>query len=302
MTGRKAGALGFTREVMGLTLGNKIGGSSGEGQKVRWSPDGEEFAVAFERGVVVFGMDSQPKLRILPSPITKVHQIHYVTLPGDDAYVLVISTEDGRIIFYSTMAPRKTKAGEPQNAAPGKAKKPNSKETDGSANRKESEKSESDPDNPTFLGHVGGREMGMVGRVKDFVILEADIPCNGDEVAQGFGIKNTKKTLFSASAGSDGTIRIWALDIERIKEHLTIVGSSAEPPSKKAKTAELDLPATSTARKTPQVGSLVGIYETGRRVTCLSGMAMEEGWNFDDSDGSEDESFKDESSDSSQDN
>ncbi|RPB24890.1 WD40 repeat-like protein [Terfezia boudieri ATCC MYA-4762] len=253
MTGRKAGALAFTREVMGSTLGNKIGGSSGDGQKVRWSPVGEEFAVAFERGVVVFGMDSQPKLRILPSPISKVHQIHYITLPGDDAYVLAISTEDGRIIFYSTTAPRKTKAEESEN--------------DGGI----------DIDNPIVLGHVGGREMGMVGRVKDFVILEAD------------------KALFPVSAGSDGTIRIWAVDIEQIKERLTAVGSSAEPPSKKAKKPESDQPAASAARKIPQLGNLVGIYETGKRVTCLSGMVMEEGWNINEADESdEDETDKDE--------
>lgn len=278
MTGRKAGALGFTREVMGSTLGNKIGGSSGEGQKVRWSPDGEEFTIAFERGAVVFGMDSQPKLRILPSPISKVHQIHYVTLPGDDTYILAISTEDGRIIFYSTTA-RKTK-------------KPNSKETE------DTEKDGNDIDNPIILGHIGGREMGMVGRVKDFMILEADVPCDGSEVAQEFET-NRKKALFSASAGSDGTIRIWALDIEGIKERLTAVGYNTEPPSQKAKTDDLIQPAAST-RKTLQIGSLVGIYETGRRVTCLSGMVMEEGWNFDDSEGG-DEDEEREGSDSSQD-
>ncbi|KAF8449869.1 WD40-repeat-containing domain protein [Terfezia claveryi] len=295
MTGRKAGALGFTREVMGSTLGNKIGGLSGEGQKVRWSPVGEEFAVAFERGVVVFGMDSQPRLRILPSPISKVHQIQYVTLPGDDAYVLAISTEDGRILFYSTTAPRKTKAEESENDAPGKTKKPNPREEKEDADGNESEKGGNDIDNAIVLGHVGGREMGMVGRVKDFVILEADVPCDAVEVAQEFGTKNRKKALFSVSAGSDGTIRIWTLDIEQIKERLTAVGSSAEPPSKKAKKAELDQPAASPARKIPQVGNLVGIYETGKRVTCLSGMVMEEGWNFDEVDeGDEDDNDKDE--------
>ncbi|KAF8426421.1 WD40-repeat-containing domain protein [Tirmania nivea] len=304
MTGRKAGALGFTREVMGSTLGNTIGGLSGEGQKVRWSPNGEEFAVAFERGVVVLGMDSQPKLRILPSPIAKVHQIHYVTLPGDDAYVLAISTEDGRIIFYSTTAPRKPKAQEPGNAAPGKIKKSNSKETIEDVDRNDSEQDGNDIDNPIVLGHVGGREMGMVGRVKDFVILEADMPCVGNEGAPEFETKNSQKALYLVSAGSNGTIRIWILDIERIKEPLTIVSSSAEPPSKKAKTAELDQPAASAARKTLQIGSLVGIYETGKRITCLSGMVMKDGWNLDDEDEDEDENNEDEEredSDSSQD-
>ena len=48
MTGRKVGALAFTKEFMG-TMGNRIGGISGEGQKIRWAPGGEKYAVAFER-------------------------------------------------------------------------------------------------------------------------------------------------------------------------------------------------------------------------------------------------------------
>ena len=289
MTGRKAGTLGFTREIMGSILGNKIGGLSGEGQKVRWSPDGKEFAIAFERGVVVFGMDSRPKLRILPSPISKIHQIQYATLSGYDAYVLAISTEDGRIIFYTTTAPPKTKA-EAKNA------------TDGN----ESGKGENDIDSPIVLGQVGGREMGMVRRVKDFVILAAEVPCDDNEVAQTqeFGTKDPKKALFLISAGSDGVIRIWTLDVAQIKKHLMGASAGTEPPSKKAKTAELDQPSASTARNIPQVGNLVGIYETGRRVTCLSGMVMEEGWSFDDYDEDDevhDEDEEREDSDNSQD-
>ena len=277
MTGRKAGALGFTKEVMGSILGNKIGGLSGEGQKVRWSPDGKEFAIAFERGVVVFGMDSQPKLRILPSPISRVHQIQYATLSGYDAYVLAISTEDGRIIFYTTTAPPKTKAEEAKKAAPN-IRKRKSNETKEDADENESGKGENDIDSPIVLGQVGGREMGMVGRVKDFIILTVEVPCDDDE-AQEFGTKGPKKALFLISAGSDGVIRIWTLGIAQIKKRLI---GSAEPSSKKAKTAELDQPSASITRNIPQVGNLVGIYETGRRVTCLSGMVMEEGWSFDD--------------------
>lgn len=291
MTGRKAGTLGFTKEVMGIELGNRIGGASGEAQKVRWSPDGEEFAVAFERGVIVFGMDSQPKLRILPSPISKVHQIHYVPLPGDDSYLLVISTEDGRMIFYSTRPQNQPDSAELPNSTNGKSK-PSSK-------RAEDNEAPNQPlniNNPIVLGQVGGREMGMMGRVKDFVVLEADVPSERDESSQ-----DKSKALFAVSAGSDGTIRIWNLHIEQLKNLLVGPNASLYPPNKKLKTTEAA--EATTTRKISQVGSLMGIYETGRRITCLSGMVVGEGWDVedeaedsgeedddeDDSDGSEDE-------------
>lgn len=283
MTGRKAGALGFTREVMGTALGTKIGGPGGEGKKVKWSPSGEEFSVAFERGVVVFGMDSQPKLRILPSPISKVHQIQYVTLPGDDANILAVSTEDGRIIFYSTNAP--DKISDLATAGDAESTEPTSKESKENAS---ADASDSDIDNPVVLGQLGGREMGMVGRVKDFIILNVDLPSD-EQPANETGDK--KRALVAVSAGSDGVIRIWNVDSERIKEGLRVVNSSAEPPSKRVKAAEpaQAVAAVASQRKAPQVGSLVGIYETGRRVTCLSAMAMDEGWSVPDEEEEEDD-------------
>ena len=54
VTGRKAGVLSFEREVLQGVGEGKWG--SGEGRKVAWNTVGDEFAVAFERGVVVFGM------------------------------------------------------------------------------------------------------------------------------------------------------------------------------------------------------------------------------------------------------
>ena len=54
VTARKAGVLNFEREVLqGVGEGKR---GSGEGRKVAWNTVGDEFAVAFERGVVVFGM------------------------------------------------------------------------------------------------------------------------------------------------------------------------------------------------------------------------------------------------------
>lgn len=54
VTGKKASVLNFERDLLqGVGEGKR---SKGEGQKVVWNTAGDEFAVAFERGVAVFGM------------------------------------------------------------------------------------------------------------------------------------------------------------------------------------------------------------------------------------------------------
>ena len=58
VTGKKAGVLNFTREILESVKEGKW--SSGEGRKISWDSRGEEYAVAFERGVVVFGIVSAP--------------------------------------------------------------------------------------------------------------------------------------------------------------------------------------------------------------------------------------------------
>jgi protein MAK11 len=56
VTGKKAGVLNFTRDLLSSVKEGKW--SSGEGRRIAWNPAGEEFAVAFEWGVVVFGIVS----------------------------------------------------------------------------------------------------------------------------------------------------------------------------------------------------------------------------------------------------
>lgn len=54
VTGKKAGVLSFERQLLqGIGEGRW---GSGEGRKVIWNTLGEEFAIGFERGAVVFGM------------------------------------------------------------------------------------------------------------------------------------------------------------------------------------------------------------------------------------------------------
>lgn len=56
MTGKKAGVLNFNRELLSSVKEGRW--STGEGRKVEWNSKGEEFAIAFEWGAVVFGIVS----------------------------------------------------------------------------------------------------------------------------------------------------------------------------------------------------------------------------------------------------
>jgi protein MAK11 len=142
VTGKKAGVLSFSREILSAVGEGRFG--SGEGRRVVWDSEGEEFAVGFERGAVVFGIDCKVKANIVPSPRTKIHQMHY--LPGTT--ILVVSTEDGRIMFYNTSLPDTSK---PQS--------------------EEKKKGEDYAPPCTLIAQLGGPAAGIAGRVKDFEII-----------------------------------------------------------------------------------------------------------------------------------
>ncbi|KAF8252554.1 WD40 repeat-like protein [Wilcoxina mikolae CBS 423.85] len=211
MTARKAGVLVFDRESVPLRFG-------AEGNRVEWASGGEEYAVAFERGVVVFGMDSKPKIRIELERRGKIHMLRYVGVPKgllgqEEEEVLAVSTEDGRVLFYATSA--------------------------------------KEVDKPVLLGTLGGRSLGMPGRVKDF-----SVACQGGR-------------MFVITAGSDGVVRVFDLCGEGSGIE---VGEDETEVTKKAKVEE-----KKKEEGDRQVGRLVGVYETGRRVTCMATMIMEEG-------------------------
>ncbi|KAK2785941.1 hypothetical protein FQN52_008208 [Onygenales sp. PD_12] len=102
LAGKKEGALNFDRKLLEAVKEGKW--SSGEGRKIEWNSEGSELAVAFERGVVVYTLDLATICTILPSPLTKLHQMKYVNVgtPDNKLELLALSTEDGRILFYST--------------------------------------------------------------------------------------------------------------------------------------------------------------------------------------------------------
>jgi protein MAK11 len=144
VTAKKAGVLNFGREILSAVGEGRFG--SGEGRRVCWDGEGEEFAVAFERGVVIFGIDCKPKAKIVPAPKTKIHQMHY--LPSNSqATTLLVSTEDGRVMLYDTSATS-----------------PDSED----ASKKWSK---DDVSSSKLIAQIGGPGAAISGRVKDFEIL-----------------------------------------------------------------------------------------------------------------------------------
>lgn len=99
----------------------------------------------------------------------------YVPRPADKEQsddLLAVSTEDGRVIFYSTT--------ELQEVA---------------------DEEESKIPSATPVAQIGGKQAGFPGRVKDFAILSLE--------AQA---KNIRDDLLVITGNSEGIVRIWKID------------------------------------------------------------------------------------------
>ncbi|OAA71335.1 WD40 repeat-like-containing domain protein [Cordyceps fumosorosea ARSEF 2679] len=181
VTGKKAGVLSFTRDM--LVQAGEGKHASGEGRRVVWgSADGaDEFAVTFDRDVIVFGMDSVPKCRVMPFK-SKLHQIAYLSIGGagqaeEEESVMAVSTEDGRVLFFST-------------------------KTD-DLERLEEEDGEGDKmPLARLVGQLGGRDAGVTSRVKDFVVLRSGLNAG---------------VLYVVTASSDGKVRVWTVMDEELR-------------------------------------------------------------------------------------
>ncbi|CAD6585279.1 MAG: hypothetical protein ASARMPREDX12_004185 [Alectoria sarmentosa] len=236
VTGKKAGILNFGRELLQSVGEDKW--ARGEGRRLEWNSLGEEFVVGFERGCAVFGMDSKPKCRILPSPLTKIHQLHYMASSGTDGEtkdLLTVSTEDGRILFYDTTGVVETQITKPA----------------------------SKPEIPILkaICQLGGAAEGLTGRVKDFEILKP----------------SSSEDFIIVTGSSDGAVRLWTVDESELLDEPSTsrdlngeVGISANGGDGKANGNAMKQPTTR------QVGLLLGTYEAGNRITCLKAFVMSE--------------------------
>lgn len=238
MTGKKAGVLNFERSLLG-EIGEGGRHSTGEGRRVIWgNVDGaDEFAVVFERDVVVFGMDSTPKCRLMTETRTKVHQAAYVSLDdkGENT-LLAVSTEDGRIIFFSTKEEHLT-----QPAADAKATLSTAR----------------------LVGQIGGKDDGVNGRIKEFAVIPSEID---PELAYVTGASSDGKVrLWTVDL-----TRLLAIDgqsAERSKGKQKEGEAAAAAKKKKAGVA-------SQGGTDRAVGTLAGTYETQNRITCLAAYLM----------------------------
>ncbi len=150
---------------------------------------------------------------------------------------LAVSTEDGRILFFST-------------ALTG--------ESEGEYN-----KAKIAIPNAQVIGQIGGSPEDFQGRIKDFEILK--LPA----------VEGSTGNLLIVAGSSGGLIRLWMLDPAQF-----VIGSanSTEPPNShlnnspngKGEANALNLALL------PQMGRLLGTYETGNRITCLKAYIMSE--------------------------
>ncbi|KAG6014171.1 hypothetical protein E4U43_006857 [Claviceps pusilla] len=239
VTGKKAGVLSFSRDM--LQQAGEGRHSTGEGRKVVWgSADGaDEFAVGFDRDIVVFGMDSVPKCRVMSCSggggggigggprRTKVHQFSYITVDEDDGLsLLAVATEDGRVVFFSTRAEHLSV---PAESGDSKSK------NDGAA--------ATTLPVAKVVGFVGGPCENIAGRIKDILVLPSTA---------------NSGVIYLVGAGSEGSIRVWALS----KAHLAAAASSGA-----------DSAAGEREHEKP-MGRLLGSCETQNRITCLAGYLM----------------------------
>lgn len=110
--------------------------------------------------------------------MTKLHQLHYVpNLPSTAGSVLAASTEDGRILFYSS-ASTVTPAASSDAVKKGR---------------------EVAVPSCRLLAQLGGRAAGLTSRIKDFEILP---------VAEG------ADRYFIITGSSDGAVKVWRLNGE----------------------------------------------------------------------------------------
>lgn len=171
VTGKKAGVLNFERDLLQRVGETKH--SSGEGRNIAWNASGDEFAISFERGCVVYGIDSKVKGYIFPSPRTKIHQLAYMSsVSGTEQprELLTLSTEDGRILLYSRISSGDNGDNVTTTPSPNQQIEP--------------------------CAQLGESTAGLLGRVKDFEIValpEYNCHC-------------------FVTGSSDGAIRFWSVN------------------------------------------------------------------------------------------
>ena len=231
VTGRKAGVLNFDRYLLKDVGEGRH--SSGEGRKVIWGTSeggGDEFAVAFDRDVAVFGGDAVARCRVMGDIKTKIHEVCYVSVEEEGPTLLAVSTDDGRVLFFSTKV---------EDLVPVEKKDDEDDDTERLPSAK-------------LVASVGGREAGVMSRIKDFTIIRR---------AEAF---------YVVGASSDGKIRIWRIGKAELLAAAKGNGKSKSKGKGKGKEGKKE----ESKKESTEVGSLLGTYGTQNRITCLESFEM----------------------------
>jgi protein MAK11 len=117
-----------------------------------------------------------------------------------------------------------------------------------------------------LLGQLGGRSVGLGGRIKDFEILE--VPSGDPQPGD--------REFITVTGSSDGAVRLWRIKAYEILQSFKANGSSAsEKQRSTTRTGSNDTDMAKPNSPSPrQIGTLVGTYETGNRITCLKAFVM----------------------------
>jgi WD40 repeat protein len=277
VTGKRAGVLNFERSILAEVGEGRF--SSGEGRKVAWgsTDSGEEFCVGFDRGALVFGMDSKPKCKVVPEPRSKIHQLCYVQVDEEeDRQVMAVSTEDGRIMFFSTRegdlvtvlaadgkdAPlpsakliaqlggkeaaklewEKSKKQAWKKTWDAKAKEDHKKaEVEAEANKKKNL-----PPPKKVTPEMEKEAQVQAEKLAETACIAALSTRVKDFTVLSVG-EGASKEFFIPAASSDGTLRIWKLSAKGMSPY---------------------------TGKVKQLGTLLGTYETSNRITCMKAFVM----------------------------
>ncbi|KAF3139868.1 hypothetical protein TWF703_003446 [Orbilia oligospora] len=221
-----------------------VTGVSGEGLKVVWRPGGKEgYAVMFERGVVLFGVDSVVHGSFTTTPVSKVHQVKFLEVSlgegREEQELCVLATEDGRVVIY---------------LIPGSDKgKPAVEEEDEEKVKAKEGEEKSEDIKPLLLASITPTTPDKT-RIKDFDILPHP------STAQ-------KSKYFLTTANSEGIIRVYSLDFAQIQ-----IGAT-----KKQKTGEKEAETEAVIDvKAEGFAVMAGEYDTNRRITCLTTAEVED--------------------------
>ncbi|KAK6532015.1 hypothetical protein TWF694_003178 [Orbilia ellipsospora] len=232
MTGRKAGVLVFPKTIPRL-----ITGVNGEGVKVNWRPEGKEgYAVMFERGVVLFGVDSTVKGKISTTPVSKLHQIKFLETEIDSEMqeLCLLATEDGRVVVYLI----------PQESEP-------------SAEAEEEEEIK-----PFVIATIVPSSSDK-SRIKDFDIL-------------AHPSSDQKSRYFLTTANSEGIIRVYSLDFTKLHVKDGISAKKQRINKDDQPNRDSDKSTEKIQAGDDGFAHMTGEYDTNRRITCLTTAEVEE--------------------------